>query len=341
MTKKIRKIIRKKSGEKYAVHFRNSGVPFFFMELAFHKNGYGAFDYVLLYKDGLLEGYLSEKGLAQAKKFGLQLMKNHEKVHARMTKLKEKGENFIYTDWNAIKQLAKEYGELYRYCEQPMLAGIEEIFEKNCSDPAAYIKNPGKHIINIKGKLAHEILVNFGKMKYDLHLALEKPFIELMNVVGDEPLLFYFTAKEMDQFMNKQKVIPSNKEGIVIANGKLHFNYSDWEKKVRTYDDVLKGRVVSAGKARGIVKIFLDMLKYESIPKGTIVVSGMTNPQMTPYLKNALAIVTDEGGIMCHAAIVARELKIPCIVGTQNATQVLKDGDLIEVDADNGIIRKL
>ena len=60
-----------------------------------------------------------------------------------------------------------------------------------------------------------------------------------------------------------------------------------------------------------------------------------------PFLKNASAIVTDEGGLTCHAAIISRELKIPCIVGTGNATKVLKDGDLVEVDANKGIVKIL
>ena len=68
----------------------------------------------------------------------------------------------------------------------------------------------------------------------------------------------------------------------------------------------------------------------------------MTNPkQLLPALKNAGAIVTDEGGITSHAAIIARELKIPAIIGTKIATKVLHDGDLVEVDANNGIVKIL
>ena len=58
-------------------------------------------------------------------------------------------------------------------------------------------------------------------------------------------------------------------------------------------------------------------------------------------MKKAAAFVTDGGGILCHAAIMARELKKPCVIGTKIATQVLKDGDLVEVDADKGIVRKI
>ena len=64
----------------------------------------------------------------------------------------------------------------------------------------------------------------------------------------------------------------------------------------------------------------------------------MTAPSFVPMMKRAAAIVTDEGGITCHAAIVAREIKKPCIVGTKNATKVLKDGDMVEVNAERGIV---
>jgi pyruvate,water dikinase len=67
----------------------------------------------------------------------------------------------------------------------------------------------------------------------------------------------------------------------------------------------------------------------------------MTRPEYISAMKKAAAIVTDEGGITCHAAIVSRELKKPCIIGTKIATKVLKDGDLVEVDADKGIVKIL
>lgn len=73
--------------------------------------------------------------------------------------------------------------------------------------------------------------------------------------------------------------------------------------------------------------------------EGEILVAISTNPDIIPLMKKAGAIVTDEGGIMCHASIISRELKIPCIVGTKNATRALKDGDMVEVDANTGIIK--
>jgi pyruvate,water dikinase len=70
-------------------------------------------------------------------------------------------------------------------------------------------------------------------------------------------------------------------------------------------------------------------------------VTGMTRPEFVPLMKKASAIVTDEWWITCHAAIVSRELWIPCVIWTKIATQVLKDWDLVEVDADNWIVRIL
>ena len=67
--------------------------------------------------------------------------------------------------------------------------------------------------------------------------------------------------------------------------------------------------------------------------------TGMTRPEFVPLMKRSLAVITDEGGITCHAAIVSRELKIPCVIGTKIATRKLKDGDMVEVDATNGIVR--
>lgn len=94
------------------------------------------------------------------------------------------------------------------------------------------------------------------------------------------------------------------------------------------------GRVVA--KVRVIKNIYTD---NDSFVDGDILVTGMTRPEFVPLMKKASAIITDEGGITCHAAIVSREFKKPCIVGTKIATQVLKDGDMVEVDADKGVVK--
>jgi len=91
--------------------------------------------------------------------------------------------------------------------------------------------------------------------------------------------------------------------------------------KIRKFDGV----VASRGKVKGIVNVILNPEITKKFEKGEILVTTMTSPKFTNFLKNASAVVTDEGGTLCHAAIVAREMKIPCLVGTKIATKVLKE----------------
>ena len=105
----------------------------------------------------------------------------------------------------------------------------------------------------------------------------------------------------------------------------------------------LEGMVACKGYARRVARVVLSAYDKEAkkMRKGDILVTSMTRPEFVSLMKMASAIVTNEGGISCHAAIVARELKKPCIIGTKIATQVLKDGDYVEVDAEKGIVRKI
>jgi phosphohistidine swiveling domain-containing protein len=103
----------------------------------------------------------------------------------------------------------------------------------------------------------------------------------------------------------------------------------------------LKGQVGNRGYVRGRVRIMGLKALIGEAQEGEILVSPMTTPDFLPAMKKAAAFVTDEGGMLSHAAIVAREMKKPCIVGTKFATQVFKDGDFVEVDANNGDVRIL
>lgn len=94
------------------------------------------------------------------------------------------------------------------------------------------------------------------------------------------------------------------------------------------------------GKISGEIARILDIKKFSGNLKGKIVLAVQTTPYFLPYLGGVKAIITDEGGITCHAAIISREMKIHCIVGTQHSTKMLKNGDFVELDLDNGTIRK-
>lgn len=108
-------------------------------------------------------------------------------------------------------------------------------------------------------------------------------------------------------------------------------------------DDIqeFRGQVAQAGIIQGVAKIVDSFDSIDKVMEGDILVATMTMPRYLPAMKKALAFVTDEGGVTCHAAILAREMKKPCIIGTRIATQILRDGDLIEVDADKGIVKIL
>ncbi|MEM0475978.1 MAG: PEP-utilizing enzyme, partial [Candidatus Norongarragalinales archaeon] len=100
----------------------------------------------------------------------------------------------------------------------------------------------------------------------------------------------------------------------------------------------IRGMPASPGKARGTVKIIAIAEDMRKMREGDVLVSPATNPNLVSAMKKASAIVTNEGGVTCHAAIVSRELGIPCVTGTRVATRVLKDGDEVEVDATRGIV---
>lgn len=115
------------------------------------------------------------------------------------------------------------------------------------------------------------------------------------------------------------------------------------KKKIIIEKDIkeLKGIGVQKGKIKRKVKVITDLSKQGEIEEGIILVTGMTRPQFNNLLSKCKAIITNEGGMLCHASILAREFDIPCVVGTKVATNILKDNDLVELDGEKGIVRKI
>jgi len=144
-----------------------------------------------------------------------------------------------------------------------------------------------------------------------------------------ERLDFYFCLLDGGQIIQK-----SGEAGRQFAQKTFSFMGGESASE-------LKGMVAQKGKVTGRVRLILMEYQVENLEPGEILVASMTDPDMVPAMKKAAAIVTDEGGITCHAAIVSRELGTPCLIGTKIATKVFKDGDLVEVDADRGIVRKV
>ncbi|PIY96841.1 MAG: hypothetical protein COY66_02865 [Candidatus Kerfeldbacteria bacterium CG_4_10_14_0_8_um_filter_42_10] len=163
---------------------------------------------------------------------------------------------------------------------------------------------------------------------------------EIKEVILKDGVSLDFLKRRYDYHLYHYQGKKSGKI-LVGLQAKFFVNSLNWkEDNVKTADRIT-GMIASPGFAQGRIKIINVVADMKKMKQSDILVSEATSPNLMPAIKKAAAIVTNVGGITCHAAIVSRELKIPCVIGTNIATRVLKDGDLVEVDATKGIVRKL
>ncbi len=180
---------------------------------------------------------------------------------------------------------------------------------------------------------------------------LQATLKDLYPQLGD--LIKYISIEEL-----KKNEIPNVE---ILKEREGHYIYYDFKTQTNTgiadflkannleiKEDVIpenlkeiKGQTAMGGKVRGPVRILHKKAEIPELQDGEVLVTTMTTPDYLPAMNKAIAFITDEGGITCHAAIVAREIGKPCIIGTKIATRALKTGDLVEVDADNGVIKIL
>lgn len=168
----------------------------------------------------------------------------------------------------------------------------------------------------------------------------------------------YLQTSEVETFLKSKhqissQLIAERKTKFILyldANRKLVCLQGDQVKRaLKIFNLLLKegeaqsvtGRVASKGTAKGKVVIVRGVKDLDKVETGNILVAVTTHPDYVPAMRRAVAIITDEGGVTSHAAIVSREFGIPCIVGTKSATKTLKDGDLVGVDANRGVVRVL
>ncbi len=159
-----------------------------------------------------------------------------------------------------------------------------------------------------------------------------------------------FNKKELRQrFAFHMHAVSGNLEELFMTGKKARELKEIIDKKIEERFQEIKGTVASMGKLAhtigevkvvGQVKVIFDPYGAD-MEQGTILVTPMTRPDFIHLMYKAGAIVTDQGGVTSHAAILSRELGIPCIVGTGNATKLLKDGDQVEVDTESGTVIKL
>lgn len=103
---------------------------------------------------------------------------------------------------------------------------------------------------------------------------------------------------------------------------------------------VCRGRIAVPGTVEGKVRVIKEPDEIVELLEGEIIVVRMTDPDSVAYIQKAKAVITDHGGILCHAAIVCREMQKPCVVGTKTATQMLSTGDTVIIDSEANIFKK-
>ncbi|MCK5061805.1 hypothetical protein KAR28_04600 [Candidatus Parcubacteria bacterium] len=156
-----------------------------------------------------------------------------------------------------------------------------------------------------------------GKKRYTKKYIQKKAKCSVATTISEDGFKRYKVGEEAKSFVKK------------VINCEIH------NQKIKKFN----GTIACPGLIKARVKIVYSFDELDKVKFGDILVTHMTSPRFMSAIKICSAIITDEGGLTCHAAIIAREMNKPCIIGTKIATQVLKDGQLVEVDANKGTVR--
>ena len=203
----------------------------------------------------------------------------------------------------------------------------KKVIEKNIAEKEyMVIKNEngvGTRVVNVKDVLGEDAIKAEALSEKALNTLIERGLKveKLYGSVQDTEWGFDRDTKEF-YFLQSRPIT----------------TLGDKEEKEEKLITLVKGLPASPGIGRGKVKLIKDISEINLVEEGDVLVTAMTNPDMVPAMRKCAGVVTDEGGRTCHAAIVSRELQIPCIVGAKTATKTLKTGDSVTVDAVRGIV---
>lgn len=275
--------------------------------------------------------------------------------------LKDHWKKFAYLNnyyyWGGGYSLADMEGRLKTEVEKGENTISEELEElKPKILDQSILDDAEKNIVRSMKKLSHAFQYNDETLAYAIHnirglynesakrLGLTyNQFVELTLPEIEASLRkkeSTIAKADLDERFKDHVLIASGDESILFTGEECRRYVAHVFKEENNNVKEFKGSVVfKGGILQGEVHIISHADEISSFKHGEILVTAMTNPSFVPAMQKAKAIVTNDGGLLCHAAIVSRELKKPCIVGTKIATKVLKDGDEVEVDADNGIVK--
>lgn len=255
------------------------------------------------------------------------------------------GANVHYTQDEANKRLAKidkdhyltERKQQKEQTKRTIQQAKETLGDKNgLVDAMQFIVYYRTQRTDMLNRAFFEYIPNFLMIAQEKHLSYD----QLLFVTVEELL-----SGTIDKLIIEKRM---QDQAMLLEDGLIHCAIEDETISARELlsldtTDVhqITGQIASSGNVTGPVKIIRSIADFHKINVGDILVTSMTSPNMVPIMRLAAAFVTDEGGITCHAAIISREMKKPCIIGTKIATQLFKDGDMVEVNADRGIVRKI
>lgn len=186
----------------------------------------------------------------------------------------------------------------------------------------SYIQKAEYYSVNLFEEVARRLKLSYKELVHMTEEEIQQSLLEQTPTISQEQIISRFENYYIELVDGRVRVSLPEKETIDKEN-------------IRE----IKGNCASRGKATGRVKIIRNSSEISKLNQGEILVTFMTTPDYVMAMQKAAAIVTNDGGATCHAAIISRELGVPCIVGTEIATRVLEDGDLVEVDATNEIIK--
>ena len=233
------------------------------------------------------------------------------------------------------------------------LTEFEELLNKTKDSPyiATLIKTTNEAVFF----RSYRTEVYYSSAQYFTSLFQE--IAKRLNLKNYEDVLWFYWEEICEMLENNKaadlELIETRKKGysfITELDGKfvswdgeeakkMFEAYESTMKKESNEQTEIKGSAAFMGIVRGEARVVLSVDEIGKVKEGDILVAHATNINYVPALKKAKGIVTEEGGILSHASIISRELRIPCVIGTKVATKILKDGDIVEVDANAGIVR--
>ena len=207
----------------------------------------------------------------------------------------------------------------------------DELMSKFLS-PLASARLYSENVYADTEKFMEKLAAKIGK-KYDykpeLILCLSDDEFDTLLKRGEIPV----SKKELERRFEISTIFFNHgKDELLIGSPAVSLDNALMKKS----DGPLRGLSAYPGRIRGIARIILDPFQRKTFNSGDILVTSMTRPEYLPLINLSSAFITDAGGRLCHAAITAREVKKPCVVGLESATKSIPDGSLIEVDADKG-----